>query len=760
MGIDTWWDDHWISRSVIRTPTLGSPHSSGIHFVRLDADLDSLVAQEKLRSDYADLRIICQKNNHNINVPHYIVVNTTPKRIFFAAQHDIPANTNIGSADQVQRYYMYFENPTSYTDQQPDNYENINFPQAPYSVHASWYETPYGKYRDKHLFRLNDDPSAGPVVFTDAAGHGTGISRHHQKVQKGHSGILDQSVFFDGDYVNYATPSGTWIEVPQNAHNDWACPSGDWSVDFWLRIHPKGSYHYGTVLSHSIGHTVEYDEPYPRIWHYFSKGSNYAITYARCNFSSRMDLYNFVKTGNYVPSGTWNHFRIAYRTGADGLFSRIHIWCNGKDVDNYHHAKSTDSQAITEDTCYFSREQIASLYIGYNYRNETSDLYMLTGWLEQLRYSTFVYPAVSGTGIPGDAYNCAPDWVDQQYIANLSPASLQHSISGAIGGFVFSKAIGAVSGIVGAYALGRAGEQASIGGIFHSITDERSTHFGGFLWSNVRTSGTIGGFAICSRGDIEVHSIEGLCRTITKVYSELHEDQRFATDAGFAFYGNYQDHFDAKLGIQNTSTAEFDARARIYRIRKNPHVKIIDIQHTYSGFMPAMCSLTASGHAYDYNNVQLSSGIKYVSIIWGDSSFTLVPNAIESGSIWNATHIYSHSGIYKPIVFVRDKYGHVGGDCVELNLASGVTVPYISLSGSPRAGTTPPPLSVNLKVITSGILGSHTLYWDLGNGVSYFNNAVTQIAQYPMPGDYIPWVRIEDSRGIYVMDTLRIGYNR
>jgi hypothetical protein len=758
MGIDSWWDDRWISRSVIQTVT-GSPHSSGTHFLRVDADLASLVSEGKLRADYADLRIVCQKSDHNINVPYYIADNATPKRVFFAAQHDIATDINIGADGQAQLYYMYFDNSVTYDEEQPDSYENINFPQAPYSVHADWVETPYGKYRDRHFLRLNDDPSAGPELFTDATNHSSGVSRHHQKIQKGHSGILDQSTFFDGDYVNWATPSGTWIELPQNDHYNWAIPSGDWAVDYWLRVHPKGSSHYGYVLSHALGYTTEFDDPYPRIWYYFLTGSNYARTYAQCNFSSRQHLYNYGQPGRYVPSGSWNHFRIAYRTGGNGEFSRIYLWCNGSGITNLLHDKSTEATNIAEDTCYFSKEETAPVFIGYNYRNEFTDQYMLTGWLEQLRYSTFVYPAVSGI-VSGDEYHCAPDWVDEQYVATLGPASLRQSASGFVGGVLWSIETGSASGTVGGYILARGGLQPHIGGILHSITQDRSDSVGGFMWSNVRTSGVMGGFAICSRGDIEVHSMEGLGRTLVKVLSENYEDQRFSADAGFAFYGVEQDSFDAEITVERLSTDEFDARARVHQVRKNPYVEITDVQHSYSGFMPVTCTVTASGHAYDYNNVQLESGIHYVSVVWGDNDFTVVPTPVASGSIWSATHTYEQSGLYRPAVFVRDKYGRTGSDDVELNFASGVEMPYISLSGSPRGGNVPPPLTVDFEVQTSGTLGAYTLYWDFGNGITQYNNALTQTTQYPMPGTYTPLVRIEDQRGIRVVDTLRIGYNR
>lgn len=761
MGLNTWWNAQWKTRRIIKTTT-GSPHTSGVHFLRLDTDLDQFVSDGKLRSDYADLRIICQKLDHNINIPYYIAENPSPKRIFFVTQHDINENENIGGAGEAQRYYVYYENPTTYDQSQPDTYININFPQAPYSVHADGYETPNGTYFDRKFFKLNDDPAAGPKLFTDSTGRPSGLSKDYDNVQKGHSGILDQSTFFDGSYTSWnPSESGSWIHIPGDFANI-DIPSGNWAVDFWMRIHPKSAYssHYGSIFSHSVGSGTHYDEPYPWVYKYFNRVSDYSYLYGECNFSFQQHLTQRNNTTKEpLASGEWHHVRVAYRTGGGFRYSRIHVYCDGKWVDQFPHTLSNDTVSYAENTSFFDKWDTAPSYIGWRRRVDDVESEMFTGWLEQLRYSSFVFPGISGTADPADPYHCAPSWVDTQYIATLGPIDVEQSASGDIGGILQAIGTGAASGDFGGALLGRQQGLASIGGAMFAISDTASGVLGGFLWSTVITSGSIGGLSQGSYGDIEVNTVEGLNRALIKAHSDTVTDQTFKSDASFALYGSSQDNFDAKLNVDEISREEFDASLLISKVRFNPSVVVTDITHTYSGFMPTECTIIASGHAYDVNNNQIASGIHYVSIIWGDNDYTEIPTPIASGSVWSATHVYSHSGLYKPIVIVRDKYGRTGSNYETLNLASGVDIPYISLSGQPRSGYVPPQLTVNFEIQTSGILGSHTVFWDFGNGISYFNNAITQIGQYAMPGEYTPWVRLEDERNIYVIDTLRIGYN-
>ena len=162
---------------------------------------------------------------------------------------------------------------------------------------------------------------------------------------------------------------------------------------------------------------------------------------------------------------------------------------------------------------------------------------------------------------------------------------------------------------------------------------------------------------------------------------------------------------------------------------------------------------------FDSNNNIINSGIQKANFIWTDGDVDKLTDIPASGQMFAWTHVYTQSGVYQPIVVGYNKLGAAGSDSTLVALASG-DYAYISLSGTPRAGILSPSLYVDFDVATSGIVGSHTIYWDYGNGLHQYNNATSTTAQYVMAGDYTPFVRIVDSRGVPVVDTLKIGYNR
>jgi len=761
--LNAWWNTDWQGRSVINTPLNGSPHQSGVHFVRLDADLATLISQELLRSDYADLRVVCQKPTHNINVPLYVADGPTPNRVFFAIQHDAGANENISHPDNGI-YYLYYGNGASYTSEQSDDYLNINFPKAPYSCHPSGHETAYGTYLDKHFLRLSDSPASHNGIFEDCTNHGSGISRHHQNIQPGHSGILDQSTYFDPTYTSEV--SGSFIEIPQNEHNHWGHPSGNWSVDFWVYPMPHGSVFYPT---HNIFCKLKQATPVAEQekmvyvwWGHSLAGVGSYRTEANCLFTSQRELRQQVNTG-YIPMQTWRHFRMSYRTGGGYLHSKIHIYMDGELVNALSISDNTNN--VAEDTTFFAGDP-TSCWLGRLADNTAFNNAgtFFKGYLEQFRYSTFVLPAISGTGAD-ELYMCRPDWIDNQYIGYLGTTTLYNQQSGIVGGAVLSESpYSEQSGFVGAYVLGRMGQDNSVGGHVWALSPVQSGFMGGIAFCLAEASGTFGGISLGSYGDIDLHSIESLNRGLIKANNEIVPDQAFGANSLLTLYGQATDEFDATVTVQSENHELFDGRMNITKIQLNPYVEIIEETSDYDGYnLPATYTIAASGRAYSNQNQPYSSGIHSVTIIWGDNDYTDITNPVTSGDVWSATHTYSHSGVYKPIVIVKDSYGRAGSANADLNLASGLTldeIPGVSLSGLPRTGYVPNQLAVDLTAATSGVVGSHTLYWDYGNGITQYNNAVAQIAYYAMPGNYTPWIRLEDSRGIYVCDTLKIGYNR
>ena len=139
---------------------------------------------------------------------------------------------------------------------------------------------------------------------------------------------------------------------------------------------------------------------------------------------------------------------------------------------------------------------------------------------------------------------------------------------------------------------------------------------------------------------------------------------------------------------------------------------------------------------------------------WTDGNIDTINGVMETCTL---SHTYAKSGLYKPSVKISDRYGEYGSDFVNINLASGLSLPGISLSGAPREGT--PTLYVDFDVSLSGVVGTYDIYWDYNNGLKQYNNALSTSSQYAMPGDYCPYIRLEN-KNVYIVDTLKIGFNR
>jgi hypothetical protein len=305
------------------------------------------------------------------------------------------------------------------------------------------------------------------------------------------------------------------------------------------------------------------------------------------------------------------------------------------------------------------------------------------------------------------------------------------------------------------------GIDSKFGGYTISIgRGSTSGQFGGYTISHVLMSGVFGGFAISSYSDTTFTITEAGARGLIKAKSDSVYRQAFKTDAEFFFYAYGTSEFDAEIIVEDRFRDEFDALLSTIKVHRNPYVQFISVPIT-SGHIPRTVTVTASGFAYNKNNQAINSGIHYVAFVWSDNDYTVITTPRASGSVWSATHTYIASGLYRPIVIVRDKFGRTGSDYAKITAMSGnIGVPYIALSGIPRFDTVPPPLAVNFNVQLSGVDGAYTIYWDYGNGVTYYNNALNQNIQYALPGDYIPYVRIRDQRQINICDTLRVGFNK
>jgi len=344
--------------------------------------------------------------------------------------------------------------------------------------------------------------------------------------------------------------------------------------------------------------------------------------------------------------------------------------------------------------------------------------------------------------------------------------------SGIIGGRIITEPRGSGSAIVGGvmYVLATPFDNKFMGGYVFGDAPFDYKIMGGYIQTAqiIDQSGGFGGVAYGLRGHNEAGCggftigtwnrpgesiVTNLSRILVKGNDDIVVGQSFSTNAKYVLYKSINDNFDAEVRILKSDTPEFDAEVAIVKYHYNPKITITDVVTV--GAYPWVVTVTASGHSYDSNNEIIVSGINEMDFIWSDGD---VDELKGSGMIYSATHTFSNSGIYKPIVMGYDKNRRAGSDFTTLNFAPGLDVPHISLSGIPRSGVNP--LVVDFTAATSGVLGAYNIFWDFSNGLYFYENTNALTMQYPMPGDYIPYVRIVDSRGIATVDTLKIGYNR
>ena len=724
MDLNRWWDNNWKNRVLLGTKSAGDAYTSGIHYIKAELNFYNTPFSGLVRDDLQDVRIVYQTTNNIINVPFYIASGLSPFKVYFQAQDNISSGVDY-LYDGNGFYYCYY-NANDPSQNNPSEYININFPKAPYSVHPSGYNSTFGTYVDKHMFRLNNliNSQSG---FLDQTGHSSGNIVDYADVYNVNSGILDRATYFS---------YGSYFTIPTDIKHRWDNPSGDWCVDVWVNIWNKN---YVDKFFHLFS---KEDDNLPDFVIYCENDNGLWRNQAKYPQSTSHQLTQRDDTAVYLPINTWHHVRVAYRTGGDYLKSRIYLYVDGEEKNP---STSLDDTGNVATTAFSDNPILVGRNLGdANYQGEAL--------LEQWRYSTFVYPAMSGA----DDYSCSPDWVDNQYVLTNFSAQGEQAPEKQLGAIVSTKTEESGSLKVGGYARVLSGENnIKIGGFIFSISQVDNNKIGGLVSSKREAQASVGGFLLASHINLLDNYVESLNRVLIKANSEDIPKQECGFEAGYLLIkNNNKDNFDATIKVQKTKYAQFDSVIKVQKKHLNPYVEITDC-HAISGVL----YITASGHSYDYNNDPFSSGIDHVSFIWGDNDYTDIISPVESGNIWAASHQFVHSGLYKPIVRVVDRYGKIGSDYCSFDFIpySGIVHPYISLSGVPRSGYNP--LSVDFDVKTSGVINPHTLYWDFGNGIIYFDNTKNQSTQYSIAGNYIPFVRIEDANGIYVIDTLKIGYN-
>lgn len=773
-GLFDWWDDSWKYRRQLTTVLLpsGGPYTSGIHYFNFTLNLQLLTSLNKVRSDYLDVRVIFTSGSPTTyrQVPYYIASGCSPCKIYCQAQNHIPANINI--SDQDWSYWVYYGNIRGNIEKPPPIYKNYNFPQAPYSVTISAYNgEAYRKFPpgmiiesgffDKFLFKLNDDPATGSASgFNDSTAHTSGISAPYVTncVTKEHEGRLDTCSYFTD-----SSKGNLKVYYKDNITH----PSGSFNFDSWIKIDNTQNIRYlftryrddGSVLLQSF---IDQRDIHCR---YYYDGSSYV----------------HIKEDDAIDYNEWTHLRFSYRTNLDDD-SKLTIYKNGAVISTSGAAIKTTASSMYGDS--------GGLCLIGNINSTTNGF---KGYLEQVRFSN--YPEFA-SGVDYK-YIVRPDWVSDEYTVELGPETYRGSYidvdgnphaflggylyctppqsicSGIIGGYLIGEVQNATSGIIGGWLLSDASGHTPfiVGGYFMAGAPYTHTPIGGYLDALPLTSMSsgVGGYVFSLAGEANASiggamvgtwfldnytCIENLSRALVKAVDDQTHKQTFSTDAQFTIYATNQDEFDSKIIINREEDENFDAEVSITKYKKNPHIEILDTIITGTG--PWTVIVQASGYVFDRNNQIIESGIQKANIVWTDGYFTEFTNTTVSGSYFEASHVYSQSGLYKPIINIYDKMQYLGSAYTEVNLASG-QYPFIELSGTPRSGIAT--LDVDFTVNLSGIVGNYSIYWDLGNGLIENSKRTTKETSYIIPGDYTPYVRLMDSRNVPVVDTLLIGWN-
>jgi len=596
----------------------------------------------------------------------------------------------------------------------------------------------------------------------DASGYLTQIDSHDP-------GSLCLAVFADENFVYLANYDGGLHTYSVDAsgyftHIDNVDPGG-----FGYGVWGDGSYvylcnyHFGIYSYYvdSSGHLSYRDHDDQGGYAMGAWGDEHFLYLA--NHENGIHSYNRSWNGEIgFVSGVWQHLRIC--TNVLGQSDYVNTYRNGKLVGQ---AGPWGPVNNINSSGFFPT--IIGGAVGFDPNNS------FDGWIEQFRFSNY----------PKFKSDPSPDWIDNQSTVTTCTdesigshsnfvdigcvAITRNSIqnSGVIGGYISTNAEYSASGSIGAIVSTDATPSSgNIGLVIRLVGDEDILTIGGYLLTFKLTdkqgpiggiiktvagapSESIGGFLLNTWAEKDYTAVENLSRVLIKGKDYIVPQQECGMEAGYILYKNINDDVDATIKVSKTKYASFDANLEVQKKHRVPDVAITNVS-TSGNFV----TITASGLAYNHNNAPINSGIQDAIFTWTDGDIDKFDNV---QNIYTATHMYAKSGLYKPSVKMSDKYGEYGSDYTAINLASGLSFGYISLSGIPRAGLSP--LVVDFHVELSGVNGTYDIFWDYNNGIFNYNNALNTTIQYSMPGNYCPYVRLEQ-KNVYIVDTLKIGFNK
>lgn len=798
MAINDWWNQDWSYRSAISSDTNGNAYTSGQNYLRVKVDASGLNSQGKVNVGYDDIRVIFQTKDSKQEIMRYIASGVNPSWVYFPAWNNIASGVNIGNQSDY-RYYVYYGNPTP--DHSFPTWENLNCPQAPYSV--QYPDFTVSGYRDKWLLRLSESPIRS-LPAANASGLSDSTSRTHRdgrtpsgigtNILYAQPGRIERSVFIPSD-------AGNFINVPFSSDDSGALfGSGLFHVDVWFRpatTDANNRYIISRKHNSLSRHTSELI--------YFSTG-DFRVQEPRG--SNNADAISAINNGD------WVFIRGMINVNAD--ISRI--WVKGSGIDFSGENVSATTSPFTNDSNWTRNYRI-----GAEDSNSASTA-KSHGHIEQLRFGKFIHDlAPNGVSLGW----VEPYFTDPEYqlstqqeeegvfvsaeIGGYTSGILTATVDAEVGGFALGDPFVGPTGIIGGFILGRAKDNfnrvgilggyvrgegsnigpASIGGyvLALDIKDVPAVFIGGMASGQLSNSAEIGGYTFGLPNYSEFAELHA--RTLVKVRSEDIVDQGLSLDASMIMKQIDDKDFNAKLIIFDTFNSDFNAKFNVLKYKNRPSVQILSVTPPSGGLGVDGCTqvtVVASGtlgEGQEWINSYIDFGEPYKSL----NPTVFNPNMSVSGfntpPPWTATYDYCSSGKYVITARGQDNLGLVSMDAYRLNLASGLgdeNFPQISISGIPRDGIVPDALKVQFTMQSSGLpadvwgfaqnlittinpdltLADNRIQWNFGN--REISTRTSPFTYYQSPGLYAPTLRFRfihpSGNVMWVSDTLLLGFNR
>jgi hypothetical protein len=316
--------------------------------------------------------------------------------------------------------------------------------------------------------------------------------------------------------------------------------------------------------------------------------------------------------------------------------------------------------------------------------------------------------------------------------AYLEVVATPSNASGYIGGYMpatFTEA----SGFIGGYLLQDTSETASSGyvGAFMQVNTGASGAVGGYIAVAATTSGYLGGYLLATT------------------------DTAAAWLSYLEFMTPENVDFDATAKVGDSESIAFDATCTVQRVISPPTVVCaVDGASSVSGY-----AITFSG-VITVADVTLPDGrtnrVDSAYVKWGDFSGVQVAVDDNTGA-WQATHIYTTSGVYTPRIDAIDINGAHGSCFKKVDLSVGIDSPLsLSLTANPVTGSSPLTVAFTNTYVAQGA-GEIESVIDFGDRtLTHYDNPVHV---YRWVGEYAPIWIVKDDRGRFWSDSTVTGVN-